>query len=221
MHLTETQTARLVRYSHEIMLHNGARNLVKAESESEIFAQHIDDCIAGAHCIAEEIERSLGDAEMRPRICDAGSGAGFPGIPLAVALPQYDFVLVEAMQTRSIFLESCVALLALKNVTVVNVPIEEFSGSFADSSASRFSCITFRAFKPLDKIEKKTFAAFKKLLIPQAGFIAAYKGKRAALDAELAALQTQPFSANFTCRIENISAQAASHERNMVILRSN
>jgi 16S rRNA (guanine527-N7)-methyltransferase len=58
-------------------------------------------------------------------ILDAGTGAGFPGIPLALALPETQFTLAESIGKKARFLESVVAELSLKNVTVAPHRAEE------------------------------------------------------------------------------------------------
>jgi 16S rRNA (guanine527-N7)-methyltransferase len=54
----------------------------------------------------------------RPRVCDMGSGAGLPGIPLAIARPDVPFTLVEVRRNRAAFLAAAVSELGLSNVSV-------------------------------------------------------------------------------------------------------
>ncbi|MBQ9238759.1 MAG: class I SAM-dependent methyltransferase, partial [Treponema sp.] len=107
---------KLERYCAEIALFNDTCHLVKASSRADILALHVFDSLAGAACIRECLTRTEphGDA----CIGDIGSGGGFPGIPLAVVMPDVQFELVERMATRCAFLENCVAALGLKNVRI-------------------------------------------------------------------------------------------------------
>ena len=59
-------------------------------------------------------------------VVDAGSGAGFPGIPLALVLPGTQFTLVESRQKKAAFLTSTVSALGLSNVTVVSDRVESW-----------------------------------------------------------------------------------------------
>jgi 16S rRNA (guanine527-N7)-methyltransferase len=79
------------------------------------------------------------------RIVDAGSGPGFPGIPLAIALPGIRFVLLESTQKKARFIESAVERLGLENVEVHAVRAEDW---FKTNRAPLF---TARAVAPLDR----------------------------------------------------------------------
>lgn len=70
-------------------------------------------------------------AELVPaavRVVDVGSGAGLPGVPLAVARPDLQVTLVEPMRRRRDFLMECVAELGLEGVAVVGARAEELTG---------------------------------------------------------------------------------------------
>jgi 16S rRNA (guanine527-N7)-methyltransferase len=73
-----------------------------------VVARHIEDSLRALHCVGPEDQRAA----------DIGSGAGLPGIPLAIALPTLEFVLIERMARRAAFLELVVEALALPNVTI-------------------------------------------------------------------------------------------------------
>jgi len=73
-----------------------------------------------------------------PEVADIGSGAGYPGIPLAVALPEVRFTLVEPRRKRASFLRTVIAELGLKNTGV-------FCGRSTDTPPRLFSTLTSRA----------------------------------------------------------------------------
>jgi 16S rRNA (guanine527-N7)-methyltransferase len=110
--------------------------------------------------------RGAESAEYRGAVLDVGSGAGFPGIPLAAALPDLSFTLLERMSRRATFLKTCAILLGLRRVTVEQHDLSELSGSF--------DVVTFRALAPLPRIMEDLGASGV-----QWGTMLAYKGREA------------------------------------------
>lgn len=162
-------------YMKELLLFNAAYDLVGADNEKDIIIHHLLDSLAGVH----HIEKLFSEQQdtIAPEIADIGSGGGLPGIPLALALPHIHFTLVERMSKRCAFLENSVAILNLKNVTVINSQVEQIP-------ENSFHIATFRAFRPLDKKMIKTLLR----VIKPAGFLAAYKGKTEAINTEMEAI---------------------------------
>lgn len=163
-------------YADEILLFNSAYNLVNASSRDEIFVRHILDSLSAAQEICHVAEKisaqsqsmnSKKDESEKITIADIGSGGGLPGIPLAAAFPQFNFVLVERMAKRCAFLENVRALLGLENVRIENSELEKIP-------RESFEIATFRAFRPLEeKMLANLIAVLKK-----GGALAAYKAKR-------------------------------------------
>jgi 16S rRNA (guanine527-N7)-methyltransferase len=113
-------------------------------------------------------------AASPPSIADVGSGAGLPGIPLAVCLPWARVSLIERMGRRAGFLRNAAAVLGLSNVRVEEADMEKLpEGSF--------DLVVCRAFKPLDEGLKS--------LLRLSNTAAVYKGKREKADAEIATLE--------------------------------
>jgi 16S rRNA (guanine527-N7)-methyltransferase len=104
-------------------------------------------------------------------IGDIGSGAGFPGIPMAIALPDNHFTLIEPMERRSDWLKELVVELGLTNVTVLRARAEEVG--------EVFDITTARAVSALPKLLR--------LCVPltrHGGEILALKGSKAADEIE-------------------------------------
>jgi 16S rRNA (guanine527-N7)-methyltransferase len=89
-------------------------------------------------------------------VMDAGTGPGFPGIPLALIFPETQFTLVESTGKKARFVESVVAALGLKNVRVVSERVEDLSKREA------FDVVTARAFAPMPKALKFLAPALKR-----------------------------------------------------------
>jgi 16S rRNA (guanine527-N7)-methyltransferase len=167
--------ALLNRYLDEIERFNPAYGLVAAGSREELVIKHILDSLSPLGIIHRRLAAlPAGKTAVPPSIADAGSGAGLPGIPLAAAMPGVPLTLIERMGRRAGFLENVRAVLGLANVAVEEGPIEE-------APPRRFSIVAFRALKALEPAVLKSLF---RLLRP-GGFLAAYKGRRDAIDAEL------------------------------------
>jgi len=108
------------------------------------------------------------------KVADVGSGAGLPGIPMAIAMPNTEFTLIEPMERRANWLVEVVRELGLSNVDVVRMRAE-------DVMQTDFDIVTARAVAALDKLLK--------LLTPllrgsELQTVLAMKGSRAPIEIE-------------------------------------
>ncbi|MFL6354431.1 MAG: 16S rRNA (guanine(527)-N(7))-methyltransferase RsmG [Bryobacteraceae bacterium] len=123
------------------------------------------------------------------KVLDAGTGAGFPGIPLSLVLPHVRFTLAESVQKKARFVDSVVESLELPNVHVVAQRAEE-------RAASRHpDIITARAMAPIPRI----IDLFGKALKEGARLIL-YKGPD--VEAELEDAEKKRLAADVLCRYE-------------------
>jgi 16S rRNA (guanine527-N7)-methyltransferase len=196
----------LARYIDEIERFNPAYGLAAVKSRGELVSRHILDSLAPLGIITGLLEESGKPVGLKAagaaRIADLGSGAGLPGIPLAIALPGLRFTLIERMGRRAGFLRNSIAVLALDNVEVEEVEMER-------AGPGRFDLICFRAFRPL---EAPLIKAMFRLLGP-GGILAAYKGRRAAVEAEMAAVRAGPWDC-IPCPVPGLD-----EERHLLVLR--
>lgn len=168
---------KMEQYIKELVLFNSAYNLVNTDNHDEIVVRHILDSLAAAGEIKKLADAQKAKDKTKVVIGDIGSGGGLPGIPLASALPDIEFVLVERMSKRCAFLENAAAILGLKNVSVLNKEAEKVKKESIDIAV-------FRAFRPLDKTMIKTLLD----LIPSNGVLAAYKAKKEKIIEEMSAI---------------------------------
>jgi 16S rRNA (guanine527-N7)-methyltransferase len=106
-------------------------------------------------------------------VADIGSGAGLPGLPLAIARPDCHVCLVEPMQRRVDFLREVVSALGLDFVEVVRSRAEGIHGTRS------FDVVTSRAVAPLGRL-----ASWSMPLVGTGGSMLALKGERAASEVE-------------------------------------
>ena len=104
-------------------------------------------------------------------LVDLGSGAGLPGVVLALVLPDCEVILLEPALRRATFLEECVAELALGNARVMRARAEQVAGELA------VDVVTARAVAPLDRL-----AALAVGLLKPGGIVLAMKGAKASAE---------------------------------------
>ncbi len=131
--------------------------------------------LIGPHEISRLWERHLLNsaviADLIPRPCtivDLGSGAGLPGIVLAMLLGDCEVTLLEPMLRRTVFLTECVTSLGLANARVLRGRAEDFTGRLAAD------VVTARAVAPLDRL-----AGLAVGLLRPGGIVLAVKGAKA------------------------------------------
>ncbi|MFW5743350.1 MAG: 16S rRNA (guanine(527)-N(7))-methyltransferase RsmG [Spirochaetota bacterium] len=169
----DDRAERLVRYLDEIELWNAKLGLVAAAGR-ELVVRHVLDSLAGAATLV-----AAGILRENARVADAGSGAGLPGIPMAVMHPDASVDLVERSGRRAGFLRNAVAAVRAGNARVVNTDVARYDGPV--------ELVVHRAFLPLTA---DLVATLSRTLVP-GGAICAYKGRRDAVDEELGGLERE------------------------------
>ncbi len=123
--LTTEQEEKFTLYK-ELLKKWGKRiNLTSLLTDREIEEKHFFDSLLGVKAFKE-----AGLPFKESSFCDVGSGGGFPGVPLAIYLPNSSFLLVEPRKKRAVFLEEVKRRLKLKNAKVEDKRIEEVNGDF-------------------------------------------------------------------------------------------
>ncbi len=188
--LTSLQRERLERYISEIELFNPIYKLVSYQDKDELIIRHILDSLAGVK-VFEALEGSS--------IADLGTGAGFPGVVLAIMLDR-PIVLVERMKRRVDFLKNVILRCNLKNVRIVSKDVSEVE--------ERFDIVTCRAFHPIFDIIDDV----DRILSPN-GVFAPYKGKKSYLYSEIENLS------NWDVSITNLHVPFLDEERIIALMR--
>ena len=143
---------KLLHYLHLIVKWNKHFNLSGITAIQEMVPLHLLDSLAISPYLEGE------------RILDIGSGAGLPGIPLAIANPDKNIVLLDSNGKKTRFLFQVKVALELSNVEVIDARVDEY---LSTADTGEFSLITCRAFSSLSSIVKrieKPLASGTKLL---------------------------------------------------------
>jgi 16S rRNA (guanine527-N7)-methyltransferase len=144
---------RLLDYIALIEKWNRVHNLTAIREQEKMLSHHLLDCLAVVpHLHAK-------------RLLDVGSGAGLPGIPLALAQPELRVTLLDSNHKKAAFLNQAVMELKLKNAEVASERVESWKAE------NKFDVIISRAFSDLGE-----FVRLARHLIAPGGVFAAMKG---------------------------------------------
>jgi 16S rRNA (guanine527-N7)-methyltransferase len=161
--LSGDQVGRMIAYLRLLAKWNRVYNLTAVREPERMVTHHLLDSLAIVPYV------------RGPRVLDVGSGAGLPGLPLAIALPGQHFTLLDANLKKSRFLTQAVLELGLQNVAVVSERVECYRPTHG------YATVVSRAFAALAEMLRLC----GHLSAPGGRFLA-MKGVRP--DAELGAL---------------------------------
>lgn len=130
------------------------RGLIGPREVPRLWERHLVNCALLGRAIDDGLE-----------VCDIGSGAGLPGLVLALSRPDLQVTLVEPLLRRTTFLDEAVAELGLGNVEVIRARAEELHGK------RDFDVVTSRAVAPLERL-----LGWSMPLVRQGGALVAMKG---------------------------------------------
>lgn len=134
VNLTPAGAGRLLALLDELERWNRSYNLTAIESREEMVTHHLLDSL------------SISPDLAGTRIADVGTGAGFPGLPLAIANPARQFTLIDGSGKKVRFVAHAARTLALANVTAVHARAEDLRPEVP------FDTVTARALAPLPEL---------------------------------------------------------------------
>jgi 16S rRNA (guanine527-N7)-methyltransferase len=156
---------RAERYAELLAGPGVAQGLIGPRETARLWDRHLMNCAAVAELVPDPCS-----------VIDLGSGAGLPGIVLAMLLPDSSVVLLEPMARRAAFLEECVRELGLGNAEVRRGRAQEMAGRLVAD------VVTARAVAPMERL-----AGLALGLVRPGGLVLAIKGAGAVEELALAA----------------------------------
>jgi 16S rRNA (guanine527-N7)-methyltransferase len=131
--LEPAQVAQLLRLASELALWSQSYNLTAIREPGQILTRHLLDSLS--------IHADLAGTT----VADVGTGAGFPGLPLAIVNPSRQFTLIDSVNKKLRFVEHIARELALGNVVTRHARVEQLP-------PQAFDCVVTRAFAPLPRL---------------------------------------------------------------------
>jgi 16S rRNA (guanine527-N7)-methyltransferase len=159
---TLDQRRQLLDYVTELLKWNKTYNLTSIREPEQALVQHIFDSLA----VVKPLENYLSEQkDSAQEILDVGSGAGLPGVVLAVILPWVKVTCVDAVEKKTSFIQQAASLLKLENLLAIHSRVENLN-------QQKYDVVTSRAFASLED-----FATLAGDQVKTNGVLMAMKGK--------------------------------------------
>ncbi len=158
INLTDEDSRQFLIYLKELKAWNKKINLTSIESEKEIVIRHFLDSLTPYPFIKD-----------CRRLLDIGSGGGFPGIPLKIAIPAIEATLIDSVEKKVHFIRHIIRTLGLKGIEAIPGRAED--PKIIERYGASFDCVISRAFAELSR-----FLEFSLPFAAKGGTIIAIKG---------------------------------------------
>ena len=187
--LSDAQITRLLQYAELVHRWNRTYNLTAVRNFEAVLHRHIIDSLSIVRYV-----------EDNKRVLDVGSGAGLPGIPLALVRKDLKVALLDSNGRKASFLRQVISDLKITNAGVVNERVESYQPN------QKFDVVVARAFSSLDNLVRMT-----QHLCDAEGYLLAMKGMYPS--AELAEIQVEH-------EIYNLQVPGETAERHLVMIEA-
>ena len=156
--IDDSACEQLTQYLQGMLLWNRAYNLTAITDPKEMIIKHLLDSLV----LVPELRQRFQSAAL----IDVGTGAGLPGIPLSIVLPDFQFTLLDSATKRTRFIQQMKIEIGLPNVTVVTSRVQDYQPN------ERFDGVLSRAFASGNDMVK-----WSQHLLKEGGMLIAMKGK--------------------------------------------
>ncbi|MBN8866114.1 MAG: 16S rRNA (guanine(527)-N(7))-methyltransferase RsmG [Solirubrobacterales bacterium] len=183
------------------MLASSHVSLSSVTDPAEARRVHVADSLSGLAC--EEVSQAR-------RVIDLGAGGGFPGVPLAVAMPGSDFTLIDSVGRKVEFVNEVISALGLDNARAIKGRSEEWAGG---EGREAYDLVTARAVAPLSVL-----AELSSPLLEEGGHLVAWKGEPEPEELKVIAAHADRLAME-SVREVSVKPFEGSRERRFYVLR--
>ncbi|NLY37192.1 MAG: 16S rRNA (guanine(527)-N(7))-methyltransferase RsmG [Tissierellia bacterium] len=192
--MTPQQEEKLLLFRDMVLEKNKVMNLTAITDEEKFYLKHFVDST-----------KLMDFAQIKGKVLDLGTGAGFPGIPLAILCPDTEFLLMDSLRKRIIFLEEVVKGLNLTNVSLLHSRAEDGGRG---PLREKFDIVLTRALAPLPVLLEYSLPFLK-----VGGKLYAYKGIK--LDEEIK--QAKSALMELKAKVENVYIYPLGDEEHRIL----
>ena len=194
LQLDDAQVGKLLQYLALLQKWNKVYNLTSVRDPAEMLTHHLLDSLA----VVGPLLRQTGDRSLR--LLDVGSGAGLPGVVIAICCPQFQVDCVDTVAKKAAFIQQAAATLQLPNLRGVHARVESLAGPY--------DVIASRAFASL-----ADFVTWSSAALAPRGLWLAMKGKHPEPE-----IETLP-KASIVFHVEQLTVPRLAAERCLIWLR--
>lgn len=202
LELSDTQKKQFIRYYEMLVEWNKVMNLTAITEYDEVISKHFVDSLT----LARDI-----DFDNVGNLIDVGTGAGFPGLPLAIAYPNVRVTLVDSLMKRVKFLNEVIGTLGLTNVETFHSRAEEAGHN--RKFRGQYDLVVSRAVANLSTLLEYCTPFAKK-----DGTFAAYKSNKAEMEVETAGNALKVLKCSLE-KMDKFTLGNEDIERNILIIR--
>ena len=200
INLSNDQMQQFIDYYEMLIEYNKVMNLTAITDFNEVIHKHFIDSLSLVKVLSLESERVL----------DLGTGAGFPGIPIKIAFPEVEIVLLDSLNKRVNFLNEVIQKLNLNKISTVHGRAEDFGRS--DKYRETFDLCVSRAVAKLSSLSEYCLPYIK-----PGGYFVSYKSGQVKDEMVLAEKALKILGANIE-KVSTFTLPDTDIERSLVVI---